>query len=396
MNEGEQPNSRSSGGTGLLRALNAAAASLQRSIRGEGDIYQAFSEQITALDLRGGISLLDEAGESLTFKVIAFSSAIMRVISTFEQRLGLRAKGYSVQVDQVEVYRQVIRDLQPVFVPDTSSISAALMPPVARWIIAPLLSTLGSPPGIFAPLILDGRPRGMLNVVGADLTEADLPTIQAFANHIAVALDNARLVGDLQQAQQSLETAYNATLEGWVKALDLRDHETEGHSLRVAEMTVRLARRLDLPEQEMAHIQRGALLHDIGKMTIPDSILLKPGLLDEEEWKQVRMHPTLAQEWLAGIEFLLPAADIPYCHHERWDGSGYPRRLVGEQIPLAARIFAVVDAWDAMTSDRPYRAALSLGQVRAYLHEQAGKQFDPQIVSAFLQQLEDEAGTFDR
>jgi HD-GYP domain-containing protein (c-di-GMP phosphodiesterase class II) len=389
MTPSEQTEPKSSGGTGLLRALNAAAASLQRSIHGERDVYQAFREQITALGLRGGISLLDETGELLTFQVIAYSSAIMRVISAFEARLGLHAEGYSVKVDQVDVYRRVICDSQAVFVPDTSSISASVMPPVARWIIAPLLSALGSPPGVFAPLIVDDHPCGMLNVVGADLTEADLPTIQAFANHIAVALTNAHLVGDLQKAHRSLETAYNATLEGWVKALDLRDHETEGHSLRVSGETVRLARRLGLPEQELAHIQRGALLHDIGKMAIPDSILLKPGLLDEEEWKQVRMHPILAYEWISGIDFLLPAADIPYCHHERWDGSGYPRKLAGEQIPLAARIFAVVDAWDAMTSDRPYRAALSLEQVRAYLREQAGKQFDPQVTAVFLQQLDD-------
>jgi HD-GYP domain-containing protein (c-di-GMP phosphodiesterase class II) len=225
----------------------------------------------------------------------------------------------------------------------------------------------------------------MLNVVGEQLTAEDMPAIQAFANHISVALDNASLVSSLQQAKNELEAAYSATLEGWVRALELRDNETEGHTLRVAELTLKLWRAMDLPDDLIPHIQRGALLHDIGKMGIPDYILRKPGVLSEEEWALMRRHPELAYQWMRPIAFLAPAQAIPYCHHERYDGTGYPRGLRGELIPREARIFAVVDVYDAMRSDRPYRQALSDDQVFAYLDQQSGKHFDPFVVQAFME-----------
>ncbi|MEA2575140.1 MAG: hypothetical protein QOH93_2438, partial [Chloroflexia bacterium] len=178
--------------------------------------------------------------------------------------------------------------------------------------------------------------------------------------------------------------AYEATLEGWSHALDLRDKETEGHTQRVTEMTVRLAQELGAPEADVVQIQRGALLHDIGKMGIPDSILLKPGPLTEEEWEIMRKHPVYAYELLSPISFLRPALDIPYCHHEKWDGTGYPLGLKGEQIPLAARIFAVVDVYDALSSDRPYRKSWPQDKVLAHIRELSGTHFDPRIVEAFL------------
>ncbi|NWG21181.1 MAG: HD-GYP domain-containing protein [Chloroflexi bacterium] len=162
---------------------------------------------------------------------------------------------------------------------------------------------------------------------------------------------------------------------------------TEGHSERVTELTLQLARRLQVPAEELDHIRRGALLHDIGKMGIPDHILLKPGPLSVDEWAIMREHPVHAFRWLAPIPFLRPALAIPYAHHERWDGSGYPRGLHGDQIPLAARIFAVVDVWDALRSSRPYRAAWSEEQTIAYLSSLAGTHFDPQIVETFLAML---------
>ena len=155
--------------------------------------------------------------------------------------------------------------------------------------------------------------------------------------------------------------AYDATIEGWSRALDYRDHETEGHSRRVTELTLRLARALGMNEEELVHVRRGALLHDIGKMGVPDRVLLKPGPLDDGEWEIMRRHPSLAREMLWPITFLRPALNIPYCHHEKWNGSGYPQCLQGEQIPLAARLFAVVDVWDALRSDRPYRKAWGPG-----------------------------------
>jgi len=188
----------------------------------------------------------------------------------------------------------------------------------------------------------------------------------------------------LQRSNIELNRAYNSTLEGWSRALDLRDRETEGHSQRVAEITLRLATAISVEEPDLVHIRRGALLHDIGKLGIPDSILLKPGPLSEEERNTIQRHPTVAFELLAPIAYLRPALDIPYCHHERWDGSGYPRGLKGEQIPLAARIFAVVDVWDALVSDRPYRKAWPTEKARIYLQEQAGHHFDPGIVDTFL------------
>jgi putative nucleotidyltransferase with HDIG domain len=192
------------------------------------------------------------------------------------------------------------------------------------------------------------------------------------------------LFDGLQRSNSELSLAYDATIEGWSKALDMRDKETEGHSQRVTAVTLHLARLMNCPDEALVHIRRGALLHDIGKMGIPDSILLKPGALNDEEWRLMRKHPELAYEMLAPIAYLRKALDIPYCHHEKWDGSGYPRGLKGEEIPLAARIFAVVDVWDALRSDRPYRASWSDEEVRAHILKQSGTHFDPQVAEVFL------------
>jgi putative nucleotidyltransferase with HDIG domain len=181
-----------------------------------------------------------------------------------------------------------------------------------------------------------------------------------------------------------LTLAYDATIEGWSHALDLRDKETEGHTQRVADLTLRLAQVMGVGDHELIHIRRGALLHDIGKMGITDEILRKPASLDEPEWVVMRQHPLYAYDMLSPISYLRPALDIPYCHHEKWDGSGYPRGLAREQIPLAARLFAVVDVYDALTSDRPYRKAWSHKKALEYVQQQAGQHFDPEIVSAFL------------
>src|SRR5215216_3593499 len=188
----------------------------------------------------------------------------------------------------------------------------------------------------------------------------------------------------LQRAHQDLREAYDKTIEGWVKALDLRDHETEGHTQRVTEMTVRLARSLGCTDEEILNIRRGALLHDMGKMGIPDEILQKPGPLTAEEWIVMRKHPLYAYQMLSPISYLNQALIIPYFHHERWNGTGYPQGLKGEEIPLFARLFAVVDVWDALSSDRPYRKRVPPQEVAHYLREEAGRLFDPAIVEKFL------------
>jgi PAS domain S-box-containing protein len=237
------------------------------------------------------------------------------------------------------------------------------------------------------PLVAKGALKGVLQLfqVGSLNPEVEwLGFLQALADQAAIAIDNAQLYDEQVLANLRLVQAYDKTIEGWSRALDLRDHETEGHSQRVTEMTEKLARAMDIPEDEMIHVRWGALLHDIGKVGVPDMILLKPGPLTEEEWMVMRRHPAFAYELLDPIDFLRSALDIPYCHHERWDGSGYPWGLAGEDIPLVARIFAVVDSWDALLSDRPYRPGWKLERVLAYIREQSGKLFDPQVVDVFL------------
>lgn len=192
---------------------------------------------------------------------------------------------------------------------------------------------------------------------------------------------------DLQARNQDLQASYETTLEGWSHALDLRDKETEGHTLRVTELTLRIARAMGFSAEQLVHVRRGALLHDIGKMGVPDQILHKPGPLTEEEWRSMKRHPELAYELLSPIQYLAPALDIPHYHHEKWDGTGYPDGLKGEEIPLAARIFAVVDVYDALTSDRPYRASWSKEQALAYIRSEAGRHFDPAVVDIFLKEL---------
>jgi PAS domain S-box-containing protein/putative nucleotidyltransferase with HDIG domain len=238
------------------------------------------------------------------------------------------------------------------------------------------------------PLIAKGQVKGVL-----ELFHRSQPSppwewrdfLHALAAKAAIAIDNAALFADLQRSNVDLALAYDTTLEGWSRALDLRDRETEGHSQRVAEMTLRLARAMGVPEADLVHIRRGALLHDIGKMGTPDSILYQPGPLSEEEWEIMRQHPVHAHDMLQPIPYLRSALVIPYCHHEKWDGTGYPRGLKEEQIPIAARIFAVVDVWDALRSDRPYRAAWTEEQVQEYIRSQAGKHFDPRVVEVFLE-----------
>lgn len=237
------------------------------------------------------------------------------------------------------------------------------------------------------PLLAKGEVKGILEVFHRSPFEIDQEwsdLLELLASQAAIAVENVSLYEGLRRANTELTLAYDATIEGWSHALDLRDKETEGHCRRVTEMTVRLARAMGVGQDEIIQIRRGALLHDIGKMGIPDRILLKPGPLNEEEWQIMRQHPEYARDLLSRIQFLRPAIDIPFCHHEKWDGSGYPQGLAGEEIPLAARIFTVADIWDALSNDRPYRKAWPLGRVMEYIASLAGTALDPLVVETFL------------
>ena len=237
------------------------------------------------------------------------------------------------------------------------------------------------------PLIAKDEIMGVLEIFHRSLFNPNkerLDFMETLARQIAIAIYNTTLYKDLQRSNVDLAIAYEATIVGWSQALDLRDKETEGHTQRVTGLTVKLAREMGLPEADITHIRRGALLHDIGKMGVPDSILLKPGALTDEEWVSMRRHPQFAFDMLSPIAYLQKALDIPYCHHEKWDGTGYPRGLKGEHIPLSARAFAVIDVYDALTSDRPYRPAWAKEKVRAHIKSLGGTHFDPKIVELFL------------
>jgi len=237
------------------------------------------------------------------------------------------------------------------------------------------------------PLIAKGRVVGVLEVFDRNRVERDeewLDFLKALASQAAIAIDNVTLFADLQRSNSELFQAYDATIEGWSRALEIRDNETEGHTRRVAVLTVKLARLFGLSDAELVQVRWGALLHDIGKMGIPDEILLKHDLLTEAEWVVMKRHTLYAYEMLSPIRYLRSALDIPYSHHEKWDGSGYPLGLKGEQIPLVARIFAVVDVWDALRSDRRYRTSWSVKKVRKHIRSLSGTHFDPHVVKVCL------------
>ncbi|GEM44924.1 GAF and HD-GYP domain-containing protein [Deinococcus cellulosilyticus] len=240
------------------------------------------------------------------------------------------------------------------------------------------------------PLTVKGELLGILEVFHRGTLRPNawwLSFFELLASHLAISVYQQALMRELRHTNQQLIRTYDATLEGWVRALDLRDKETEGHSKRVMESSMRLAKHMGIEGQDLEHIRRGALLHDIGKLGIPDEILHKPGKLTSHEFEIIKQHPVWAHAMLRDIEYLQKDLDIPYYHHEKWDGTGYPFGLEGEQIPLAARIFSVVDVWDAMTSDRPYRKGMPEEDVMKHIQNQSGRHFDPQVVQAFVEMM---------
>lgn len=245
---------------------------------------------------------------------------------------------------------------------------------------------------IGAPLVLDGHVIGVLEILNRTVLRPDkawLRFLELITGQAAIAVSHSNLIHEIQSANKELLQAYDATIEGWSQAMDLRDKETEGHTQRVSNLGMQLAERVGLRNDEIVQFKRGALLHDMGKLGVPDQILLKTGALSAQEWVIMKQHPVFAYQMLSSIEYLKPALDIPYCHHEKWDGSGYPRGLQGEQIPIAARIFSLADVYDALTSDRPYRPAWTHEAALDYIRQESGKHFDPNIVPIFIELIKE-------
>jgi PAS domain S-box-containing protein len=267
----------------------------------------------------------------------------------------------------------------PVFIPDLKKASDQLIK------LAPKAEKLVSYYAV--PLITNNEVKGVMECLTRSPLQQDqdwVEFINLLAGQAAIAINSAQLFDEIKHSNIQIVRAYDETIEGWSRAMDIRDKETEGHTQRVVELTLRLAQAMGVPEEQLTHIKRGTLLHDIGKLVVPDTILFKPAALSDLEWKIMKKHPLNAYNMLASVDYLKPALDIPYCHHEHWDGSGYPRGLKGENIPLAARIFSVVDIWDALLSDRPYRPAWSRVKTIDYIKSQSGKDLDPGIVNVFL------------
>lgn len=283
-------------------------------------------------------------------------------------------------IDHPHIVR-ALREGQPVVVSDVTMDSFS--GPESAAVQARSLGSV-----LYVPLLIGDHAEGVMIVGTSDgareYSADDIDLCRTLSAQIALAIANAQLFESVQIAAAEIRCAYDATLEGWSLALELRDEETSGHTERAAALAVELAEELGVPESQLSHVRRGALLHDIGKMAVPDAILRKAGSLTDDEWAVMRKHPEYARQFLSQIEYLEPALDIPYCHHERWNGTGYPRGLRGEQIPLPARIFAVIDVYDALTSDRPYRKAWSKAEAMAHIRLQAGIHFDPDVVEAFL------------
>ncbi|MBE0698944.1 MAG: HD domain-containing protein, partial [Anaerolineaceae bacterium] len=243
------------------------------------------------------------------------------------------------------------------------------------------------------PLIAKGEVLGVLEIlrrVGKEINLEWMEFIESMASQVAVAIHNSEMFETLQRTNHDVVQAYDATIGSWARAMETRGIEDRGHMERVVWWATALGREMGIPESDLVHLRRGAVLHDIGKLALPDNILLKPGVLTGEELIVIRKHPVYAYEWLSSVIYLHPAIDIPYCHHESWDGQGYPRGLKGLQISLSARIFALVDSWDALRTDKPYRRAWPREKAVEYIREMSGIRYDPQVVEAFSKLSKDD------
>ncbi len=289
----------------------------------------------------------------------------------------------SLEPPGIGLQSEAIRSKQPLIV---NNLQDRLRNVSLRFPVSKTGKTVQS--GLYVPMLAHNAVIGVVQAQSYrpdHFKPADASLFSLVANTAAVAIKNTQLASSLEKTTQDLHQTYEATIEGWTRALELRDYGTERHTQRVVDLTIALGKKLGINGSELVKVRRGAQLHDIGKMGIPDTILLKPGPLDDAEWHIMRKHPSYAFEMLRPIPYFNDIIDIPYCHHEKWDGTGYPRRLRGEEIPLSARIFSIVDVWDALCSDRPYRPAWPHNQVIDYIQYQANKHFQPDIAKAFVE-----------
>ncbi|GAP14579.1 protein containg PAS domain S-box [Longilinea arvoryzae] len=363
----------------LAEALRDSVSALNNTLEVDEVIDHIFSNASKVVPFQAAtIMLLDETPK-LQARVVA-SFGYQRHTSQD------RPHKQNFALDEFLNLKRMYDSGRPLVIPDTLHSNFRTASPEIRWV----RSYAGSPIRVHGDVI------GFLNL------EVDIPNfynqthadrLQAFADQAGVAIHNAQLLTDLRKSRDELYNAYETTLEGWSKALELRDYETEGHTQRVMDMTMKLAESYGITGPELLHFRYGTLLHDIGKIGIPDSILFKPGPLNDEEWEVMRRHPMYAQRILAHIPYLQDSLDIPYYHHEKWDGTGYPRGLKGEEIPLSARLFAVVDVWDGLRSNRHYRSGWPEAEVIQYIQDQSGKHFDPKVVDVFLRLLEEQNRT---
>jgi len=352
-----------------------------------GDVIKTLGDELLSLDITCIVFLNDKDTNDLK---IEYTSVKGKLWALAEKLTGLNGNEYQIPLDKFPSSDILVGEKRSLYSEADLDSLARFLPNLPGKVLQQTLRYVGIHDAtrvINAPLIAHDQLIGIMTLWGDELRESDLPAVSVLADEVAFAYENAQLLSDLTSSNEDLAESYERTLEGWSSALELRDEETEGHSQRVTEMTVRLARALGHSDEEIEHIRRGALLHDIGKIGVPDSILLKPGPLNEEELEIMREHPARSFRLLSPISYLGPALDIPYAHHERWDGSGYPRGLKGTDIPLPARIFAVVDVWDALLSDRPYRKAWPEEKVREHLENEIGKHFDPKIMEVFLTEI---------
>jgi PAS domain S-box-containing protein len=314
------------------------------------------------------IMMIDEDCD--TVRIVASRGYVALGLQGYQERITL-------SIRDTDSLNRIYTTQQPLVIADTSSVPGWINIPETSWIHSYLA----------APVLVNEKVVGFLNINSPHpnrYTTEMAKNLMAFADQTGIALTNARLLDDLKKSMENLAKSYDITLEGWSKALELRDFETEGHSQRVVNLTVQLAARLGIHEPELTWLRYGVLLHDIGKIGIPDRILFKPGPLSDDEWFIMRRHTEFGLKILQPVPFLAPAIDIPYCHHEHWDGSGYPHGLKGSEIPQFARIFSIVDVWDGLRSIRPYHDSWSFEDAYQYISSQSGKQFDPSIVPVFL------------